>query len=727
MSLKRKLLIPFLFFAFTGTTILTLIGLTSQHSLIRKEEKDLLAHHYMHFLERLHQREMQSLSIASVIAENPEVGRMLSTKNKDSLFKYLEPTYIILHQNFQVSQFHFHISPGISFLRLHKPDKYGDMIESSRKTVSDALTKGLSSACLEKGVTGFGIRGVAPIFYEGKIIGCIDIGHSFGKAFVEDFYKSWDTNIALYDISQSGKPLLLASAGYEPLSILSDLYNKDTEKDNPVIFVSPEQFPDRSIIIGPVKDCSGNKIALIEISTDRSEIREKLAGTRNLMIAIGLAGIFISFLFTYLVIDMFIKPIREIVEEAKDIAVGKREIRLDSRPPDEIGVLADSLNIMLEALKKRRIEIENYARTLEIRVKERTRDLVASEEKYRTMVENVPLVVYRVLGDGTTEFVNSYLTESVGYTIEEAISNKRFWRDKIAGEDPDALRTIMKTCLEKKLDCRIEHPVRAKDGRLLHFITHAIPSIGEDGEVSWVDGFMLDITELKRLQEKAIQAEEIRTLGEISATMAHEIRNPLSAAGGFARRLSDALGENDPNKKMAKIIVEEVAKLERFVRVLLSSIEPFELTLSAVDLNGIINTCLNRLGPLSESRQITFIRNLEADLPKIQADQGRLGNALDDIFKHAVISTLNGETISISTASDDKIIILNMTHKVNHITDDDIEKFFFPHIERDAEESVHDLPLAKVIIHRHDGKIDITRLEDNILNIRIEFPAIEDK
>ena len=130
------------------------------------------------------------------------------------------------------------------------------------------------------------------------------------------------------------------------------------------------------------------------------------------MLGLGLAGTLLSFTFTYLVIMFFIRPLKEIVGEAQDIALGKRESRLEPKAGDEIGSLTQALNTMLEALKKRRTEIENYAKTLEKRVQQRTADLVASEEKYRTLVENVPLVVYRVLRNGTTEFVNSYMSES---------------------------------------------------------------------------------------------------------------------------------------------------------------------------------------------------------------------------------------------------------------------------------------------------------------------------
>jgi PAS domain S-box-containing protein len=214
---------------------------------------------------------------------------------------------------------------------------------------------------------------------------------------------------------------------------------------------------------------------------------------------------------------------------------------------------------------------------------------VTSEEKYRTLVENVPLIVYRVLDDGTTEFINSYLTESLGYTIEEAVGDKKFWVENICGRPMTDNQEICIGSFHNGEECRVERLVRDRKGKAMTFMDHAIPAKGTDGKVKWVDGIMIDITELKHLQERALRTEEIRILGGISAHAAHEIRNPLIAAGGFARRLRDSLAEADPKRKQADIIVKEVARIEDFLRVLFSSISPFELVLADVDLNRLLS------------------------------------------------------------------------------------------------------------------------------------------
>jgi signal transduction histidine kinase len=264
--------------------------------------------------------------------------------------------------------------------------------------------------------------------------------------------------------------------------------------------------------------------------------------------------------------------------------------------------------------------------------------------------------------------------------------------------------------------------VKDKQDRPVTFIDHAIPAKDAEGNVKWVDGIMLDITELKRLQEKALRGEEIRILGEISAHMAHEIRNPLIAAGGFARRLRDTLEEEDPNRKMADIIVKEVARLENFLRSLLSSIQPFDLALGEVSINDLLLKWVEDLKDLLEKRKSRVVTRFQPDLPSIQGDKERLDDAFENLLKHAVVSMPEGEQLILSSSRLGDRVVVSMSHKVHRLSEDDLDKFFFPHIEEGMASEILDLPLSKIVIHRHGGKVDLIREGHNVITLRIELP-----
>ena len=722
LSLKWKLLIPFLFFAFVGTTSLTTIGLTSQQRLIIEEEKKSLLHYHHRFLEELDQKGTQAMSLATMIAENPQVQSLLARRDRQGLIDLLMPTYVQLKMYFNIEQFHFHLPGAISFLRLHYLERFGDDMSLYRKTIMDAARKGQPVAGLELGATGFGIRAVAPIFFNMQVAGTVEIGHSFDTAFLEDLHERWHIDLALYAIKDAGVLKPMARAGKSLEDSLTHEHVPAAAAESTVIWVAPAGHRDRSLLFAPVRDYSGVPIAILEINLDRSEIQNRLSSTRNLMVLIGATGIALSFLLTYLVILSLIKPISTLVAGAHDIAQEKREIHLDQGPKDEIGSLTEALNLMLDSLKEKRTAIEEHARTLEKRVRERTADLVTSEEKYRTLVENVPLIVYRVLDDGTTEFINSYLTESLGYTIEEAVSDKKFWVEKICGQPVRDDQPICIGGFYSGEECRAERAVRDKNGKVLTFMDHAIPARGLEGKVKWVDGIMVDITELKELQERALRTEEMRILGGISAHVAHEIRNPLIAAGGFARRLRDSLAEEDPNRRQADIIVKEVARIEDFLRVLFSSISPFELVLTNVDLNKLLSKQIARMEELLKTKRVEAVLDLTPSLPAIQADEERLNQAFETLIKHAVVSTPEGEKLVVLSKHSVDRAVVYLRHKVQRLSEDDFDKFFFPHIEETIERTVAGLPLSRIVIHRHGGKVDLFREGENMLVLRIELP-----
>ena len=186
VSLKWKLLFPFLFFAFTGTTALVIIGMTSQYGLIKKEERTDISHHYLHFLERLDQKKTQVTSIAMTISENPDVKELVANKERHELAALLSATYSRLHENFNISQIHFHTPQAVSFLRLHQPSLYGEDIAAYRKTILEVSRTGKVISGLEEGATGLSIRGVSPVSYRGKIVGSVEVGLAFDKTFLDN-------------------------------------------------------------------------------------------------------------------------------------------------------------------------------------------------------------------------------------------------------------------------------------------------------------------------------------------------------------------------------------------------------------------------------------------------------------------------------------------------------------------------------------------------------------
>jgi PAS domain S-box-containing protein len=725
ISIKWKILVPFLLFSFIGTTTLAYIGLSSQELLIRNEEKRELLNLYRLFLSELDREKQQALSLASAIALNPQVQKLLADRDRDALYSLMLPIFTELKNDFGILLLHFHVPPGQSFLRLHMPGVHGEMI-SYRKTVVEAMRTRKKVGGIEWGLAGLSIRGVVPVFLANQLVGTLGIGYPLGGLSLVALKKKWHADFTVFEKKAVDLYTLLSTtlpAMDKDLSPPTALLSKVGAE--PTIMIAPRKEPDKSVLVGHVKDYQGDVVAFVKIDVDRTRIVARLSRTRTLMGVVGAAGILVSFSLTWLVALILTRPIQEIVREAEEIALGRRKSSLHTRPHDEIGVLTHSLNLMLDALKAQRRQVEEYARTLEIRVEERTADLVASEEKYRTLVDNLPLIVYRLLGDGTTEFINPYFSEKLGYDIEDVVGDRHFWREKICGQSSNT--SVLDTCWKDGEELKVERVIRDRWGHPFTFLDHAIPFKNADGTVRWIDGIMMDITELKMLQDRALQTEEIRVLGEISARFAHEVRNPLVAAGGFARRLRDALPKDDPNRKVADIIVDEVKRLESILKIILSSLAPVDLVLSEVDLNRLLSDSLLSLKDHLEGRDIKTKVSLSPDLPHIQADAGLINRVFENLFKLALTSIPKGETLQVATRLEDDHVVVEVIQKMQGVDDEDLDQFFMPRFTGKPDAVVLDLPLSKIIIHRHGGTIKVSRKEDNAIIVEIELPVMTNR
>ena len=726
ISLKWKLFIPFFLICFIGVSTIAYIGLNEQQKLIKMEERGKILGYYRIFLAMIDRKKEEALSLATIIAQNAQVQEMLSKQDRIGLKEVVTPIYQNLKQHLGISQLHFHTSTRESFLRFHLPGEYGESLEY-RKTIEETIKRGKGVGGLEWGLTGLGIRGVAPVWSEGVLIGTVEVGYPFDELFLDDIKRDWGVDLTMYE--QRGKKdyahySLLATTLEDETIYFPKEYIMGPDEERPIILIAPADHAEKSILLGSVHDYSGEVVALVQINVDRLYIEMRLLETRRLMIIVGSLGIAVLSSCILLVGFLYVRPIKQIVNEAREIAEGERETRLLQRPNDELGELALSLNMMLRSLKERNIKIEEYAEKLRVRVRERTADLVATEEKYRNLVENLPLIVYRLLKDGTIEFVNSYFTEKLGYTVKEAVGVKAFWQEKICGEAPIQHTDFMKKCWEQGEGFEIERRVRDKDGRSLTFVDHALPMKDKEGKVQWIDGIMIDITEFRRLEERALRAEEIRVLGEISERFAHELRNPLATVGGFARRLSESLASDTNKQKAAKIIVEDVARLENIVNAILDSIKPITLCISQVDLKLVLAASLEELEGDIKGKGIKVVPSIDPEIPEIQGDKDFLHQAFRSILRHALISIPYNETLFLSVLQEDAFLVTIIKHRMEGLADEDIEQFFFPRMIGKAGSSIENLPLAKIIIHRHNGKIDISREEDNVVILRVELPLV---
>ena len=140
----------------------------------------------------------RALSLAELVARQPEVGRAFADGDREALAAMFGPGFSAMTAAHGVKQFQFHLPPATSFLRVHKLDKFGDDLSGFRQTVLTANAEGRAVYGLERGRGGLGVRAVQPIRHQGALVGTVEFGLDFGGQFFERLAGGADTESEFY-------------------------------------------------------------------------------------------------------------------------------------------------------------------------------------------------------------------------------------------------------------------------------------------------------------------------------------------------------------------------------------------------------------------------------------------------------------------------------------------------------------------------------------------------
>lgn len=355
------------------------------------------------------------------------------------------------------------------------------------------------------------------------------------------------------------------------------------------------------------------------------------------------------------------------------------------------------------------------------RLEDRTNDLTESEAKYRTLVENIPVVVYRIGPSGRILFVNHFVEEMFGYTPEEIMKNPELWRQMIFPKDGPLVKELRLRSLTEGKEFSAEYRVRHKKGHLLYVAEHAIPVRSASGRVHSVDGFIMDVTSRVKLQERLVRAEELKTISEVSARLAHEIRNPLVSVGGFARRLLSTISPGDPNRAKVEIIAKEAGRMEAILRMILSYIQPLELHMSPADPNDLVKAALAGLRHEIGLSKVNLVIQLAPELPNISVDREHIVHVVEVLVRNALNQISGNTTLFVSTAREEGMFSLSFRYPVE-MSPDEVDHFFYPFKWTQAAHEVVDLPLTKILVDKHGGTINVSLVRAGEIFVQVLLP-----
>jgi signal transduction histidine kinase len=155
--------------------------------------------------------------------------------------------------------------------------------------------------------------------------------------------------------------------------------------------------------------------------------------------------------------------------------------------------------------------------------------------------------------------------------------------------------------------------------------------------------------EIQRSHHQLLQQERLAALGEMAAHVTHEIRNPLVAIGGFARRLAQRLGSREPEGEYAKIIAREVERLERIVQDVRGLSREVRLHLEEIDLHALLQDCLVLFAEKIALQKVSLRLDLEEPWPILRLDPMQVKQTIVNLVANALEAMPSGGTLTLVT------------------------------------------------------------------------------
>lgn len=216
-----------------------------------------------------------------------------------------------------------------------------------------------------------------------------------------------------------------------------------------------------------------------------------------------------------------------------------------------------------------------------------------------------------------------------------------------------------------------------------------------------------DITREIRLEEDFRRMRELAAVGQLAATIAHELRNPLSSIKGAAQFLQKEYEDHPSIVEFLSIIVEEVNGLSKLTTEFLEFARPLKLELGPVDINRLIEKTLQLMSVHIADSDVVVRQNLDPTLPAIEADAKQLEQVLKNIILNALQAMPDGGVLTVETGPMPGGVYFAVTDTGVGIPDDKIDHIFQPFVTTKTKGTGLGLSVVRKIVDNHGGKIEV--------------------
>ncbi len=379
----------------------------------------------------------------------------------------------------------------------------------------------------------------------------------------------------------------------------------------------------------------------------------------------------------------------------------------------------------------------NHRLQQEIEEHQRARTALRHNEiKYRTLVENIPDVVYSLGANRTISTINPSINHHYGYQDRDVVGQK-LTTFIHPSDRKRATRAFDKAIQLKQTTIRgLQFRIVGQDGKTYWVERNAHMSYDDDGNFKQEEGVLRDITAPKRLQEQLIRSERLSATGQLAASIAHEINSPLQAATVMLKTLQTNCQRDQALRANTQLLTESFDSIKATVKTLTDLNRPSKAIKQLTKINAVIVDTIQLIKFHLKQRRVKIDLQLSQDLPMITAAPQQLSHVILTLINNAVeafnlpnASTMtkfhdqNAKTITLSTSATAASIIIHVADNGPGIPTADMHRIFDPFFTRKKPMGIDiGLSLCHGIITDHQGVITVSNAPQGGAIFTIQLP-----
>ena len=412
----------------------------------------------------------------------------------------------------------------------------------------------------------------------------------------------------------------------------------------------------------------------------------------------------------FMLYQQVVTPI--LIKEARKEELAKVILRLGKCISQTVGKFNDFFQgLHEEFIRQQTVMLENE-------VRKRTRELSESESKYKALVEDIRDGYY-VIQAGIVVFANSAFCNMHGRSRSETVGVP--FLELVARESREEVGRSYEENRAHQTSSLLEYLRLHRDGRKLPTETLAKSSFYE-GAVANL-GVCRDISERRELEQKTREAETLNALAQQAASLAHDIRNPLTAIKMNVQMLAVELKDDPMHHRLIKISQKEVEGIERSVEEMMDLARPFRLERKTVLLRPFIHGCVEALRSRMAHKEVSASVRLSPDLVQLRMDPHRIEQTLVNLLFNAIEAVPRGGRIYVTSVRTE---FEGRQWGTISVADDGpgIPKELLPYVFDDKRSRRIGLGLdnVKKIVEAHCGAVEVSLRRPRGLRVSLRLP-----